>query len=115
MADQLAQEMIERGVSRGDRVVIFLNNCIEAVISIFGVLKAGAVFVMVNRATKVGKLAYILRDCRGTMLIADDKVHWGQLSRRLKRRIHGFEASLSVVRLKGHSQGDGPPSFGKRL
>lgn len=94
MADRLAQELIERGVSRGDRVVIFLNNCIEAVISIFGVLKAGAVFVVVNRATKANKLAFILRDCRGTMLIADDKASVGAIIETTKEEDSWFRGFI---------------------
>jgi long-chain acyl-CoA synthetase len=73
MADNLAYALVNNGVKRGDRVVIYFKNCIETVVSIFGVLKAGAVFVVVNRSTKAEKLAYILQNCRATSLIADDK------------------------------------------
>ncbi|MBM4207635.1 MAG: AMP-binding protein [Gammaproteobacteria bacterium] len=73
MADNLVQTLRINGVKRGDRVVIYLKNCIEAVISIFGVLKASAVFVVVNRSTKAEKLAFIIKNCQATLLIADDK------------------------------------------
>jgi long-chain acyl-CoA synthetase len=53
---------IESGVQRGDRVVLHLPNSIELVIAIFGVLKAGGVFVVVNPTMKEQKLAYILED-----------------------------------------------------
>lgn len=84
MADRLAQGIIERGVCRGDRVVIYLGNSIEAIISIFAVLKAGAVFVMVNRSTKADKLAYILGNCGARMLIADDKAPFGVIAESIK-------------------------------
>ncbi|CAG7857742.1 fatty-acyl-CoA synthase [biofilm metagenome] len=74
MADNLANALVNNGVKRGDRVVIYFKNCIETVVSIFGVLKAGAVFVVVNRSTKAEKLVYILQNCRATALIADDKI-----------------------------------------
>lgn len=74
-ADQLASGLRAFGISRGDRVVIQLENCVEAVISIFGVLKAGAVFVPVGRTVKADKLAYILNDCEATTLVADHRAH----------------------------------------
>ena len=62
MSDELAQGLMDRGVGRGDRVVLFLDNSAEAVVSIFAVLKAGAVFSPVNPSTKADKLAYILNN-----------------------------------------------------
>lgn len=72
-ANRLAQALIRLGVRRGDRVGIYLQNSVEAVVSIFGVLKAGAVFVVVNHTTKRDKLLYILNNCRATALIADGR------------------------------------------
>ena len=56
---------------RGDRVVIQLENSVEAVVALFGTLKAGGVFVLVNPTVKAAKLGYILADCEATVLIAD--------------------------------------------
>lgn len=68
-ANRVAQALLAAGVERGDRVVVFLPNCVEAVISIFGILKAGAVFVVLNASTKADKLTYILNNCRATAMI----------------------------------------------
>ena len=73
LSDELAQGLVDRGVSRGDRVVLFLDNSPEAVVSIFAVLKAGAVFCPVNPSTKADKLAYILNNCRARALITQQK------------------------------------------
>src|SRR5262249_18443212 len=64
LSDKLATGLIARGIFRGDRVVLLLDNSAEAVVSIFAVLKAGAVFSPVNPSTKADKLAYILNNCR---------------------------------------------------
>jgi amino acid adenylation domain-containing protein len=69
--NRLAHGLRERGVLRGDRVVLCLPNSAEAVLGIFAVLKAGAVFVMLNATTKSGKLAYVLRDCAASALWVD--------------------------------------------
>lgn len=58
-----------RWVDRGDRVVVFLDNEAEAVISMIGILMAGGAFVILNGAMKSGKLAYILNDSGARALI----------------------------------------------
>jgi len=69
-ANRLAHALIRLGVERGDRVAVYLDNSVEAVLSIFAILKAGAVFLVVNPTVKSEKLAYILNNCRAKVLIA---------------------------------------------
>lgn len=72
MATAFAGAVQRRGLSRGDRVVIFADNCWEAVVGLFGVMKAGGVVVMVGASMKAEKLAFIIRDCRATALVVKD-------------------------------------------
>ncbi len=62
-SDRLACDLQRAGIRRGDRVAVFMENSAELVVSVFGILKAGAVFVIINPTTKAKKLAYILNDC----------------------------------------------------
>jgi len=68
-ADQLAVSLVDMGIKRQDRVVVVLDNSVESVISIFGILKTGAVFVILNPAMKAKKLHYILKDSGARFLI----------------------------------------------
>ena len=68
-SDRLAAALRRHGVTRGDRVVVFMDNRWEAVVGIFAVLKAGAVFSPINPSTKADKLAYLLNNCRAAALI----------------------------------------------
>jgi amino acid adenylation domain-containing protein len=70
----LAAELKRQGVQRGDRVVVFLQNSPEAVISVFGTLMAGGVFSVVNPSTKADKLAYILNNCTAKALITEPRL-----------------------------------------
>lgn len=72
LANQMAHALIDMGIQRGDRIVVYLPNSIGAVVSIWGILKAGAVFLVVNRSTKPDKLAFILNDCTARACITDD-------------------------------------------
>ena len=69
-ANQVANALLAQGVRRGDRVAMWLPNSVETVIAIFGVLKAGATFTVINPTTKVGKLTHVLNDCSARGLFA---------------------------------------------
>ncbi len=70
-SNALANALARRGVERGDRVVVFADNTVDAVVSFWAVLKANAVVSVVNAQTKGDKLAYMLNDCRAAALVAD--------------------------------------------
>jgi amino acid adenylation domain-containing protein len=74
-SDRLAAEFQRSGVKRGDRVAAMLENAPEMVIALWGALKAGAVFVPINHATKGDKLAFILSDCGTAALVAPASLH----------------------------------------
>jgi long-chain acyl-CoA synthetase len=71
--DRFAAGLQALGVVRGDRVVIYLENSAEAVMSIFAVLKAGAAIVPIGRTVKADKLAHILNDCEPSVIVADQR------------------------------------------
>lgn len=70
-ADQVAFFLRSRGIRRGDRVAIFLDNSVESVVSLFGILKADAVFLMLSPQLKAPKLEYILNNCGARAFISD--------------------------------------------
>lgn len=97
-ANRLAHSLRMHGIARGDRVALFLPNCIELVVGIFGVLKAGAVFVNINPTAKQDKLKYILKNCQASALIAPS-IH-AQNFKNLPAEI----ASLKLIILTGQTQ-----------
>ena len=68
---QMANALKLRGVRRGDRVAIYLDNTWQCAVSIYGSLLADAAFVLINPQTKSDKLAYILRNSGARVLIAE--------------------------------------------
>jgi len=73
-ADRLAAVLQDRGLRRGDRVAVFLENSTELVMVVFAILKAGGVFVVVNPTTKARKLAYLLNDCGVRVLFSQSSL-----------------------------------------
>jgi long-chain acyl-CoA synthetase len=71
LANRLAHALLGAGLRRGDRVVLFLGNSVDAVVGLFGVLKASGVFSLVNPSTKPAKLAYIASHLEARFVITE--------------------------------------------
>ncbi|MDT8284686.1 MAG: AMP-binding protein, partial [Thermovirgaceae bacterium] len=69
LTERLSFALKQIGLMRQERVVILLDNCPEAVVAFYGVLKAGGTFVLLNGGVKAPKLSYILSDATPTILI----------------------------------------------
>ncbi len=74
-SNAVAHHRVASGVARGDRVIIFADNTVEAVISFWAVLKANAVVCVVNPLTKRDKLGHLLNDCQPAAFISDGHLH----------------------------------------
>ena len=62
------------GIGKGDRVCLFLPNCIEYVYSWFGLSLIGAIAVPVNTAYKRDEMAYILNNSEAKGLVSDSSL-----------------------------------------
>jgi len=71
LANRLANAFLYLRLQRQERVAIYLEPSIEAIISIFASLKAGGIFVVINPQIKSKKLEYILNDCQVKILVSD--------------------------------------------
>ncbi len=103
--NRLAHALLALGVKRGDRVAVCLDNCCEAVVAVFGILKAGGVFMMVNSTTKAEKLAFVLDNSRAVAMIAS-----GRKLASLAREMRRPPANLHTVITTGPA--DEPPFAG---
>jgi acyl-CoA ligase (AMP-forming) (exosortase A-associated) len=61
--------LLELGLSRQERVAIFLPKQFETVVAMFGTTRAGCVFVPVNPILKPPQVQHILRDCNVRVLV----------------------------------------------
>jgi len=72
MVDQFANALIERGLTKGDRVGIFMQNSPHYVISFFGIIRAGGVVVNLNPMFKAMELAPIIEKTGFKTIIVQD-------------------------------------------
>jgi L-proline---[L-prolyl-carrier protein] ligase len=68
-SNRLGRVLIEQGVRPGDRVGLLLEKSIEAIIGIYGTLKAGAVYVPFDPQAPPMRLAYVARDAEIRCLV----------------------------------------------
>lgn len=61
-ASRLAASLLDHGLAPGDRVAVCLQKSPETVASIFGILRAGGVFVPLDRSAPVARLLSIISD-----------------------------------------------------
>ena len=63
-AGRLANELRAAGVGRGALVGLFVSKSLEAVVGIYGILKAGAAYVPLDVTAPPARIRYILNDAR---------------------------------------------------
>jgi len=73
LATVLAGKLKSLGLKRQDRVLIYMDNAPEVVISFYATLKAGGIFTIINSGVQVQKLSYIIGDCAPRVVVADSK------------------------------------------
>ena len=65
-------------INKSDRILVFLENSLESVVSIFSILEVGGVFIVVNTQMKAKKMEYIINDS-GAKILITDKYHMEQI------------------------------------
>lgn len=68
-ASQFARHLRERGVTRGDRVVICLPRGFDQYMAVLGVLEAGAAYAPVDWGYPADRVAYIAQECGAAVLV----------------------------------------------
>jgi len=97
-ANRLAHWLIGIGVSKGDRVVLLLENCMEYVVSYYGILKAGAVVVPLSSDLKPDGLRPLLEELEPEVIISSSR-----FERVLKATVPVFN-NIKALLLKSPKQ-----------
>jgi acyl-CoA ligase (AMP-forming) (exosortase A-associated) len=82
-ASTCAGALRESGLERRDRVAIFLEKSFEEASSIFGISRAGGVFVPINALLKPPQVAHIVNDCQVRVLITTG-LRWKMVEESLR-------------------------------
>jgi long-chain acyl-CoA synthetase len=72
LSERFAGALTDLGVKKGDKVMIYLSNCIQWIISFLGIQKIGAVIVPVSPIYTSHELDYMIRDSGAETIICLD-------------------------------------------
>ena len=91
-SSRIAGALLDRGLKRGERVAVYMDNTWPCILSIYGTLLAGGVFLMINPQTKAEKLHFILRDSGAVMVMTD-----GHLSSQFVKAVKGLSGLHHII------------------
>lgn len=74
LANHLAAALQGLGVARGDRVLLFMQNCPQFIVAFHAVIRAGAVVVPVNPMNKADELCHYIQDAAAHVAVASSDI-----------------------------------------
>jgi long-chain acyl-CoA synthetase len=72
LSERLAGSLVDMGVSKGDRVMLYISNCIQWVIAFLGIQRIGAVVVPVAPIYTSYEIEYMVKDSGTETIICLD-------------------------------------------
>lgn len=73
ISNRVANALMEMGLKKGERVILFMPKSVEQVVFHLGVQKVGAISVILNPGFKKDEMDYFLKDTDARMVIAGKK------------------------------------------
>ena len=73
-SNRLARALLARGLRSGDRLCVYLANCVEMIDIFLACAKTGVIFVPINILYREREVSHILRDAEPAALVTDAKI-----------------------------------------
>lgn len=105
LSDSVAGHLAARGLERGDRVAIMLQNSPHFVIALLGAWKAGATVVPLNPMYKSGEVGHVLKDAEVSALICSDRA-WESYLRDTAAAVPAVRIALTACELDFQTTSD---------
>src|SRR5580658_331655 len=111
-ANRFANYLVSRGLKPGDKISTICNNSVEFVKALFGIHRAGLVWVPINTMLGPADMDYILDHAEVRFAVIDDMLH-AQPDRRAALEKRGIE--LIAIDLTGQAAATGLENFNDLL
>ena len=109
-SNRMAHFLMSKGLQNGDRICIYLENCVEMIDLYIACAKLGVIFVPINILYKEREVTHILSDAEPKLLFADVPVPGGFEAIQLEHLI--IEVSRqSDESIKVRTTGDSPAAI----
>ncbi|ABD88744.1 AMP-binding protein [Rhodopseudomonas palustris] len=111
-ANRFANYLVSRGLRPGSKISTICNNSVEFVKALFGIHRAGLVWVPINTMLGPADMDYILDHAEVNLALIDDNLH-AQPERRAALEKRGID--LVTIDLTGKAKAAGLASFGELI
>ena len=71
IVSEIGRELKNIGITKGDRILIYLKNSEEYLFSLFAIWRIGAIAIPTNRIMTAAELEYITDDSKAKLMITD--------------------------------------------
>jgi amino acid adenylation domain-containing protein len=96
-SEQVARQLMNRGIQPGSHVGVLLPRSIDAIVSILGILRAGACYVPIDVEYPESRINYMISDAGLSLLITtDDRI----------TEYHQSVSSVTAAELLTHTESD---------
>ncbi|MEF2968726.1 amino acid adenylation domain-containing protein [Paenibacillus sp. M1] len=92
LSNQVARNLLSRGLGKGEYVSIFMERSLEAVIAMLGVVKAGGAYVPLDPEHPEDRNSYIIADTRSRTVITKEV-----FKPKLESLLAGGETEVSLL------------------
>lgn len=72
-SNRVANYLLDRGIQRETMIALFMDRSINAIVSILGILKAGAVYIPIDTTYPIEKVVGILSNSKTGIVLTDKK------------------------------------------
>lgn len=102
LSDRLRDRLVALGVRPGDRVGFYLRKSIDAIATIYGILKTGAAYVPVDPGAPASRNAYIMQNCAVRAAVVESQFEHG-----LRTELTALDAQPELIVLPQAGGGEG--------
>lgn len=99
-ANKVANSLLGMGLKKGERVAMLLSNSPEFVAIYFGVVKIGAVAVLLDTKYKLAELTSLFNDCQPRVLVAESS-----FLKPIVPALAGFKSLAGVIEVGSEGKG----------
>jgi malonyl-CoA/methylmalonyl-CoA synthetase len=110
-SNQVANFLLQTGFVPGDRLAVYLENCIEMIDIYLAAIKIGVIFVPINILYKEREIGHILSDAEPKKLIANGPVPGGFDAWQLNELVQALPGIKNSPIDSSHLNGDSPAAI----
>ena len=109
-SNKMANFLLSKSLVSGDRICVYLENCVEMIDLYLACVKTGIIFVPVNILYKEREITHILNDANPKLLIADVSVPGGFPALQLSDLVQELKKHSDTA-VKIRTTGDSPAAL----